>query len=120
MCKKSLKTIDEQHIFFEKRGNMKNVVLSADGDRIVYSMPDEAADNLEKYCIEFDEWLHTSPHASEYRRGDVVFYNEADFIKYLNKWVFPNCHSKFVENLGWIDFEHKLPEKYRDCPKFNF
>ena len=32
---------------------MKNVLLSADGDISVFSVPDEVADHLEKYCLEF-------------------------------------------------------------------
>ncbi len=68
---------------------MKNVILSADGDRVVYSVPDDVADNLDRYCNQFcNEWLHTSPNAKKYRVEDVVCYNEADFIDYLNKWVY--------------------------------
>ena len=29
---------------------MKNIVISADGDRKVYSVPDAVADNLTRYC----------------------------------------------------------------------
>lgn len=32
---------------------MKEVILSADGDSIVYLVPDEVADNLIEYCMEF-------------------------------------------------------------------
>ena len=32
---------------------MKKVILSADGDSVIYSVPDEVADNLDKFCIEF-------------------------------------------------------------------
>lgn len=100
---------------------MKNVVLSADGNRIVYSVPIEVADNLEEYCTEFcAKWLRTSPHAEKYRIGGVFCYNEADFIDYLNKWVFPNQQSILIENLGWIDFSDTLPDRYKDCPQFNF
>ena len=43
---------------------MKNIILSADGDCVVYSVPDVVADNLREYCIEFcDEWLWKSPNA---------------------------------------------------------
>ena len=34
-------------------GAMKNVIISADGDRMVYSVPNLVADNLTEYCIEF-------------------------------------------------------------------
>lgn len=41
---------------------MKNIVLSADGDRVVYSVPDVVADRLEDYCMEFCcHWLPDSP-----------------------------------------------------------
>ncbi len=100
---------------------MKNIVLSADGDRVVYSVPDKVADNLEKYCLEFcTTWLKTSPHAKKYRTSGGLCYNQEDFINYLNKWVFPEKPSSFVENLGWIDFGSALPEKYKNCPEFNF
>ncbi len=100
---------------------MKNVVISADGDRKVYSVPDVVADNLRKYCIEFcDNWLRNSPHAKKYRIGEGCCFDEDDFIEYLNTWVFPNEKSVLVENLGLIDFDSKLPAPYTDCPQFNF
>lgn len=100
---------------------MKNVILSADGDRYVYCIPDESADNLEKYCMEFcDDWLKTSPNADKYRVNGILYYNQSDFIEYLNKWVFPEKRSKLVENLGWIPFDAPVPDKYKECPQFNF
>ena len=60
---------------------MKPVVLSADGDRMVYQVPDEVADHLEQYCLEFcTQWLATSPHADQYRIGGGFCYHEGDFI----------------------------------------
>jgi hypothetical protein len=102
------------------RIRLKNVVLSADGDRTVYSVPNKVADNLEEYCMEFCNWLCTSTHAKKFRVEGGLCYNEADFIDYLNKWIFTNQQSKIIENLGWIDFECALPDKYKDCPQFNF
>ena len=32
---------------------LKEVILSADGDSVVYSVPDAVANNLESYCIPF-------------------------------------------------------------------
>ena len=78
---------------------MKNIVLSADGDRMVYSVPDAVASQLEDYCMEFCcHWLPDSPH----------------------RWIFPKEPSVLVENLGWIEFDQTLPEPYQDCPQFNF
>ena len=100
---------------------MKNVVLSADGDRMVYSVPDVVAGRLEDYCMEFCcHWLPDSPHAQKYRVNGVLCYNEADFIDYLNRWVFPDQPSLLVKNLGWIAFDQPLPKPYRSCPQFNF
>ncbi len=100
---------------------MKNVILSADGDRRIYSVPDVVADNLTQYCLEFcTKWLRTSPHAKKYRTSRGICYNEDDFIEYLNKWVFPEEKSTLVMNLGWIDFRSPLPKEYSEYPQFNF
>ncbi len=100
---------------------LKNIVISADGDRMVYSVPNIVADHLEEYCLEFcDIWLHTSPHAKKYRIHGGLCYCETDFIDYLNTWIFPQEQSFLVENLGWIELDGSLPEEYRDCPTFNF
>ena len=80
---------------------MKEIILSADVDSIVYFVPDAVADNLEKYCLEFCEvWLWTSPEAKRYRTQEGVCYGEADFIDYLNEYIFPMQKSVFVKNLG--------------------
>ena len=100
---------------------MKEVILSADGDSIVYSVPDEVANDLRKYCIEFcDKWMKNSPHAKCYRTKHGWCFNEADFIDYLNKFIFPEEKSTMIENLGWTDFGRNLPTKYRSYPYFNF
>ena len=51
---------------------MKNIILSADGDRMVYSVPDAVADNLEKYCMEFIDWLEASPSACTFLRQGLL------------------------------------------------
>ena len=100
---------------------MKRIILSADGDSVVYSVPDDVADHLEKYCLEFcDDWLWNSPHAQKYRTVSGVCYREADFIDYLNQYVFPEEKSVALENLGWTELGEKLPEEYRKLPCFNF
>ena len=101
---------------------MKNVIISADGDRIVYSVPDIVADNLDEYCIEFcDKWLRTSPHAKKYRVNGVLCYNERDFIEYLNRFRFPGAQSVWIENLGPTGMDElPVPERYKDYPVFHF
>ena len=103
------------------RSNMKEIILSADGDSKVYAVPKIVADALTEYCIEFcDKWLRTSPHAKKYRTNRGVCYNEEAFIEYLNTWIYPNEKSKLIENLGWIENEKDIQEKYCECPRFNF
>ena len=100
---------------------MKEVIISADGDSVVYSVPDVVADNLRKYCIEFcDKWMKTSPHARMYKIKGGYCFNEADFIEYLNEYVFPDQESTFVRNLGWTDLGKDIPDEYKDLPYFNF
>ena len=99
---------------------MKNIVISADGDRKVYSVPDAVADNLTRYCGDFIKWLRNSPYSKKYRIGGALCYNEEDFIQYLNTWIFPNQKAILVKKLGWITFDSKLPEPYVNCPIFNF
>lgn len=82
---------------------MKEVILSADGDSIVYSVPDEVANDLRKYCIEFcDKWMKKSPHAKCFRTKQGYCYNEADFIDYLNKFVFPE-QKIYYGRKSWLD-----------------
>ena len=99
---------------------MKHIVISADGDRKVYSVPDDVADHLTKYCGDFIKWLRNSPDAQKYRVGGGLCFDEEDFIQYLNAWVFPSQQSVLVKNLGWIEFHSKLPSPYTECPAFNF
>lgn len=102
---------------------MKEIILSADSEAILYSVPDVVADELEECCMEFcGNWLWESPHAYQYRKNDngmaYVCYNEQDFIDYLNKWIFPNEQSTLVRRLG-CNIED-LPKEYEEYPQFNF
>ena len=100
---------------------MKEVIISADGDSIVYLVPNEVAADLRKYCIDFcDKWIKSSPHAEKHRVKGGYCYNEADFIEYLNNYVFPEERSVFVKNLGWTDLGNDLPVEYKNHPYFNF
>lgn len=100
---------------------MKEIILSADGDSVVYLVPDPVADNLEEYCMEFcTKWLRHSPEAAKYRKDAILCYTEKDFIDYLNACVFPKCESKMLENLGWTNMRDNLPAGYKNYPYFNF
>ncbi len=81
-------------------------------------MPDRVADNLEDWCYLFcSVWLPTAPEAAKYRKDNVLCYNEDDFIEYLNTIEFPGELSVLVEQVDW---NAPVPEKYADCPRFNF
>lgn len=101
---------------------MREVILSADGDSVVYLVPDEVANDLRKYCLEFSNvWLVTSKKARRrYKIRGGYCYNEADFIDYLNEEIFLNQKSVFVKNLGWTNLGDNLPAEYKDYPYFNF
>lgn len=102
---------------------MKEVILSADGEAMLYRVPDAVAENLEAYGMEFaSRWLWESPHAERYRKKQgnmtVVSYTEADFIAYLNARVFPEEPSSLVRGLGCDCGE--AAARYPDLPRFNF
>ena len=96
---------------------MKNVLLSADGPLSVYSVPDDVADNLWEYCMEFIDWLNHN--AEDYVRdtsaGPIICFDESDFIDYLNQYVFQE-QSTLVAPLSPMT----PPEEYKYLPHFNF
>ena len=77
---------------------MKVVLLSADNNPSVYSVPDIVADHL-------------------YRVNGGLCYTEKDFIEYLNRWLFPDRPSCFIETL---DANADIPQKYTTCSCFHF
>ena len=103
---------------------MKKVLLSADNEISVFSVPDEVADDLERYCSVFCcDWLHKSPDAAKYRvkMGNIigVCYNEKDFIDYLNQYIC-NEQSTLITTLAGVYSEDQLPKEYIGLPYFNF
>lgn len=100
---------------------MKEIILSSDGESIVFLVPDVVAENLREYCVEFSRnWLWNSPDAKRYHKGGGVCYDESTFIDYLNHFIFPNEQSMMVKNLGWTELGHKLPPEYANHPYYNF
>ncbi len=102
---------------------MREVLLSHDDKVSVYIVPDEAAQNLEAWCLEFAvNWIWHDPNGRKLIRQingiDVAVYGVSDFIDYLNTWAFPDQQSKLVKTLDYYDYE--LPEEYKKYPQFNF
>lgn len=103
---------------------MKHVLLSADSEISVFSVPDKVAENLAEYCLEFCcHWLHESPDAARYRvkiGGMIcVCYSEKDFIDYLNQYICDEPSSRIATFSG-IYSEEELPEEYAGLPYFGF
>lgn len=108
-------------LFLLKEDEMKEVILSADGDLTIYSVPDAVAENLYKYCMDFNYRLQYTSFGEKYMNADGVYcYTEADFIDYLNQYVFPQERSEPIRTLGPFDLITQLPEPYRNLPRFNF
>ena len=99
---------------------MKEIIISSDGDSMVYLVPDEVADNLKKHCIFFDKWMKKSPNDKRFKINGGWCFNETDFINYLNEVAFPEQKSVFVKNLGWTNLGKNLPIEYKNHPYFNF
>ena len=102
---------------------MKHLILSADGDRMVYLVPDDVADHTGKYVRLFYNWMKESKQAKHLRRkmgsGIGYCFNEQDFVDWLNHHKFRDTPCVFVENLGFIN-PLRFPDEYKDCPWFNF
>ena len=86
---------------------MTNVLLSADGDISVYSVPDAASRDLEKLCLAFA------------RETGGVF-DETDFIRWQNTERYPSVQSVFLENISSCWSPEDRPPRYRDCKWYNF
>ncbi len=108
---------------------MKKVLLGGVYSCNVYLVPNEVADNLDDYCMEYCEWLRgTSPEAERLRKKYPPFPGDERFVKvYLNKVKFPQYESKLVEELEIvggciIDYSMpnpNLPDRYRNNPEYN-
>lgn len=103
---------------------MREVILSHDSEAVVYSVPAAVAADLEAYCMDFAaNWVWHGPENGKFLRrfGENQFgavFGAADFIAYLNTWVFPDQPSQPVAALGcWME---ELPDAYRSYPKYNF
>ena len=99
---------------------MKQVILSADGDQYLYSVPDPVAENLDRFCMEFLQWMQSTPTGRKYRDGRVFVFTEADFIDWLNENRFPEQRSELLENLGDWDLQKKIFAEHPDIPHYNF
>lgn len=101
---------------------MKNVLLSADSVPCVYSVPDIVADDLCRYCMDFcNDWIWNDPEGAKLLRTidgvQVAYFDETDFIDYLNQWLFPEEKSELVREFDDYD---EITDEYDALPHFNF
>lgn len=105
---------------------MKEVILSADGELYLYSVPADVADNLDKVCNEFaTQYIWHGPDNAKFlKRFDkryVACFGVADFIEYLNVEIYPQQKSVKIKTIGSFDsFADGIPEEYQHIPWFNF
>jgi len=102
---------------------MKDVLLSHDSKVLLYSVPDEVADHLEEYCLDFAaNWIWKNPNGAKLLKNirgmAVAVYGAPDFIDYLNEWLFPDQPSRLIKGLDYYGYE--LPEEYQKYPQYNF
>ena len=104
--------------------NMRDVILSHDGEVLLCRVPGEVAGNLEQFCLDFaSSWVWHGPENGRFLRWideeqiGAVF-GTTEFIDYLNRWIFPDERSLIVRELGCSMDE--LPEEYMDLPRYNF
>ncbi len=101
---------------------MKEVILSADGDPSLYLVPAEVADNLAMVANEFA--LGYVWHGEKsgrflelYENRYVAVYDEEDFIEYLNTVLYPQKLSHKIKTI--YDFDY-VAEEYAKIPRYNF
>ena len=110
---------------------MKHIFLSADSPASLYLVPDQVADQLYEYCMEFlgDLYEYTNDRELEIiddintpsdQEGSVS-YDETAFIYWLNHKKFPHEQSRLIRTMTWDEFENALKTKEIDqYPWFNF
>ncbi|MBQ7338973.1 MAG: hypothetical protein IJW40_11060 [Clostridia bacterium] len=113
-------------VFYEQSDDtreMKEVILSADGDLSLYCVPADVADNLAEVANEFAfHYVWQGEKSGKFLRlfGEQygAVFDEEDFIEYLNTVLYPEKPSTKIKTLG--SFDDGVPDEYRDIPWYNF
>lgn len=110
----------------EDKRPMKEVILSADNDLCLYSVPADIADNLDSICNEFaSSYVWRGAYNAKFLKcvGEqyVACFGVDDFIWYLNKELYPQMKSVKLKTIGNFDsFSNGVPKEYQHIPWFNF
>ena len=114
-------------VFYEQTDDtreMKEVVLSADGDLSLYLVPADVADNLATVANEFAfNYVWHGEKSGKFLQlcGEQygAVFDETDFIEYLNTVLYPDKLSRKIKTFQAADDED-LPKEYRKYPYYNF
>ncbi len=103
---------------------MKEVILSADGELSLYLVPADVADNLATVANEFAfNYVWHGEKSGKFLRlcGEQygAVFDETDFIEYLNTVLYPDKPSIKLKTFQAADDE-EVPEEYRKYPYYNF
>ena len=85
---------------------MEKLMLSADGDVMLYEVEKQIIENFDSLVDEFYEWKKTN------------CFTEQLFVQFIQQ-KFGNKSIKFIKNLGWL-FDGNLPNEYKDIVWYNF
>lgn len=85
---------------------MEKLMLSADGDVMLYEVEKQIIENFDSLVDEFYEWKKTN------------CFTEQLFVQFIQQ-KFGNKSIKFIKNLGWL-FDENLPNEYKDIVWYNF
>ena len=80
-----------------------------------------AADDLQKYCFRFIDWVKKNPERFLVEKHMVFAFDETDFIEYINSRFFSTEPSVYVKALNLADVSYKdWPKEYEKMPWLNF
>ncbi len=122
-------TIEIYHnniMFYEQTDDtreMKEVILSADGDLSLYLVPADVADNLATVATTFaSDYVWHGEKSGKFLKlcGEqyVAFFTEEDFVEYLNTVLYPQKPSKKLKIL--CGFDEEVPKEYARVPRYHF
>ncbi len=85
---------------------MGKLMLSADGDIMLYEVNKQILDNFDNLIEQFFQWKKTN------------CYDEQLFVKFLQQKC-GNEAIKFIKKLGWFD-DNNIPKEYENIKWYNF
>lgn len=83
---------------------MEKLMLSADGDVMLYEVKKEILSDFDRLIEEFYEWKKTN------------CYDERLFVKFIQQKRGKEA-IRFIKNLGWLN---PVPEEYKEIKWYNF